>query len=84
MSWTTWLVAVTVAILYLILARVRAWYRLRYIKGPFWAAFSKWWMMRKTMGGQMHLDLARVCEQYGRSSKRLGDQAHLENALQRC
>jgi hypothetical protein len=65
LSWPICLIAGTVAILYLVISRIWVWYRLRHIKGPLWASFSKWWMMRKTMGGQMHLELAHVCDQYG-------------------
>lgn len=53
-------------IAYLILQRIRAWYRLRHIKGPFWAAFSDFWIIRNTGGGRMYLELAEVCDQYGK------------------
>ncbi|RXG49750.1 hypothetical protein VDGE_00407 [Verticillium dahliae] len=43
----------------------RAWYRLRHIPGPRWAAFSKWWMLRNTLSGKMHLALKRACDEYG-------------------
>ncbi|EEY14690.1 benzoate 4-monooxygenase cytochrome P450 [Verticillium alfalfae VaMs.102] len=42
-----------------------AWYRLRHIPGPRWAAFSKWWMLRNTLSGKMHLALKRACDEYG-------------------
>lgn len=45
--------------------RIYAWYRLRHIKGPFWAAFSRWWLVRHVSGGTMHLDLYEVNEKYG-------------------
>ncbi|PKS11176.1 hypothetical protein jhhlp_002937 [Lomentospora prolificans] len=45
--------------------RIYAWYRLRHIKGPFWAAFSRWWLVRHVSGGTMHTDLYEVNEKYG-------------------
>lgn len=53
-------------IAYLILQRIRIWYRLRHVKGPFWAVFSDFWIIRNTGGGRMYLDLAEVCDQYGK------------------
>lgn len=46
----------------------RSWNRLRHIPGPPGAAFSKWWMLRNTLGGQMHLALKRACDDYGESA----------------
>lgn len=43
-------------------------YRLRHIKEPPSASFSKWWMIRHVSGGTMHLDLAEGCEKYGLST----------------
>jgi hypothetical protein len=48
-----------------IVVNVRSWLRLRHIPGPWFAAFSKLWMLRKTSGGRFHLDLAEACEKYG-------------------
>lgn len=45
--------------------RLRAWHRLRHFKGPFWAAFSRWWMLRHVGGTRMHLDLREVHDKYG-------------------
>lgn len=39
--------------------------RLRQIPGPRIAGFSKWWMLRNTLGGSMHLALKEACETYG-------------------
>jgi hypothetical protein len=30
---------------------IRTWYRLRHFKGPLWAAFSKWWLVRHVVRG---------------------------------
>jgi len=48
-----------------LIRRLLAWHRLRQFKGPFWAAFSRWWMIRKVGGGRTHLDLREVNEKYG-------------------
>lgn len=39
--------------------------RLRQIPGPRSAGFSKWWMLRNTLGGNMHLALKEACTTYG-------------------
>jgi hypothetical protein len=45
---------------------ILTWYRLRHFKGPFWAAFSKWWLVRHVVGGStFHLDVYDVCKKYG-------------------
>jgi hypothetical protein len=45
---------------------IQTWYRLRHFKGPFWAAFSKWWLVRHVVGGgTFHLDVYDVCRRYG-------------------
>lgn len=46
----------------------RSWNRLRHIPGPLGAAFTKWWMLRNTLGGQMHLALKRACDDYGEAA----------------
>lgn len=42
------------------------WRRLRHIPGPKLAGLSKWWMLRNTLGGSMHLALETACETYGK------------------
>lgn len=41
------------------------WRRLRHIPGPRSAGFNKWWMLRNTLGGNMHLALKGACEIHG-------------------
>ena len=53
--------------LYALAASVGTWRRLRHIPGPTGAAWSRWWLLRNTLGGEMYLALERVCEQYGES-----------------
>jgi hypothetical protein len=42
------------------------WRRLKYIPGPPSAGLSKWWMLRNTLGGSMHLALKAACDTYGK------------------
>lgn len=42
------------------------WRRLRHIPGPPSAGLSKWWMLRNTLGGNMHLALKAACDTYGK------------------
>jgi hypothetical protein len=44
---------------------IRVWYRLKHIKGPFSAAFSKFWLVRSHVKQTAYLDVADVCEKYG-------------------
>ena len=64
-SWTWALLAVVVV--YTVLSGTRSWLRLRHIPGPSFAGLSKFWLLRKAMGGRFHLDTAEVCEKYGPS-----------------
>jgi hypothetical protein len=42
-----------------------AWYRLRHFPGPLQAKLSKWWLIKHTNGGRMHMDFAEVNWKYG-------------------
>ncbi|ERS98938.1 hypothetical protein HMPREF1624_04131 [Sporothrix schenckii ATCC 58251] len=44
---------------------VKTWHRLRHIPGPRGAGFSKWWLLRNTLGGNLHLATKAACRQYG-------------------
>ena len=44
---------------------IRLWYRLRDFKGPFFAAFSKFWLLRTHIRQTAYLDVAAVCDKYG-------------------
>jgi hypothetical protein len=48
-----------------VLQTFHAWYRLRHIKGPFLASFSKLWLIRAVSSGNMHWEFAKVCQKYG-------------------
>ena len=38
---------------------------LAHIPGPFSASLSRWWLVKKTRGGQLHRDMIRQHEKYG-------------------
>lgn len=42
------------------------WRRLKHIPGPPSAGLSKWWMLRNTLGGSMHLALKAACDTHGK------------------
>jgi hypothetical protein len=42
-----------------------SWRRLNHVPGPPGAGWSKWWMLRNTLGGSMHVALERACNKYG-------------------
>jgi hypothetical protein len=44
---------------------VYAWYRLRHIKGPWHAGWSRLWLINSVASGNMHWKYAQVCEKYG-------------------
>ncbi|KAI9767075.1 MAG: hypothetical protein M1839_004632 [Geoglossum umbratile] len=56
---------ITCFIVSLLVERFLVYRRLRQFKGPRLAAFSKLWLMRCTLKGTMHLDVADVCSKYG-------------------
>ncbi len=43
----------------------RSWSRLRHVPGPKGAGWSKWWMLRNTLSGEMHLALKQACDDFG-------------------
>ncbi|KAF2008622.1 cytochrome P450 [Aaosphaeria arxii CBS 175.79] len=47
------------------------WYRLSHIPGPFWAAFSKGWMVRESLKGRQPAAIKDVTDRYG-SLARIG------------
>ena len=49
----------------LIAQSIYGWYRLRHIKGPFLAGFSKLWLIRTVSSGNMHWEFAKACQKYG-------------------
>ncbi|KAH7348871.1 pisatin demethylase [Rhexocercosporidium sp. MPI-PUGE-AT-0058] len=67
-------IASTLLILGLSLFVVRtllAWNRLRHVKGPRLAGFSKLWLIRAVSGGNMHMEFANANQRYG-SLARIG------------
>ncbi|OHE95151.1 cytochrome P450 [Colletotrichum orchidophilum] len=58
-------IAVSAFIAYNVVSITRQYLRLRHIKGPPSAGFSKWWLVRAVGGGRTHLDFYEACEKYG-------------------
>ncbi|KAK3367701.1 pisatin demethylase [Podospora didyma] len=52
-------------ITWLVVSNIRQWLRLRHFPGPPIAGFSKWWLLRHELGGNMISDLADVTNKYG-------------------
>ena len=42
-----------------------SYWRLRHIPGPFLASFSKLWLLKWVIRGELHIGLLKACEQYG-------------------
>ncbi|KAK1447260.1 cytochrome P450 [Colletotrichum melonis] len=59
-------IAVSAFIAYSVVSIARQYLRLRHIKGPPSAGFSKWWLVRAVGGGRTHLDFYEACEKYVR------------------
>ncbi|OJJ60268.1 hypothetical protein ASPSYDRAFT_57695 [Aspergillus sydowii CBS 593.65] len=64
-SLTLWAWVATLPIALWFIQSLRSYLRLRQFPGPPVAAWSKLWMMRSTLHGRMHLDVAEACKQYG-------------------
>ncbi|CAK7203654.1 hypothetical protein SEUCBS139899_006392 [Sporothrix eucalyptigena] len=54
-----------VLLAYITASTIASWHRLRHIPGPPGTGFSKWWMLRNTLGGNMHLATKAACREYG-------------------
>ncbi|KAG5978910.1 hypothetical protein E4U54_007002 [Claviceps lovelessii] len=59
------LLAIPPVAAWLAISFYRQYKRLSHIPGPRSAGFSKWWFVRATLSGRVHLDLYQVCEKYG-------------------
>jgi hypothetical protein len=55
----------TVAAIAYLTQVVWAWHRLSHIPGPFWAGFSKWWMVRESLKGRQPTAIKEVTDKYG-------------------
>ena len=44
---------------------LRTWYRLSHVPGPFWAGFSKAWMVRQSLKGTQPYAIQAANEKYG-------------------
>jgi hypothetical protein len=41
------------------------WYRLSHVPGPFWAAFSKYWMVKESLKGRQPTAIKEANDRYG-------------------
>lgn len=48
-----------------VIRRALAWNRLRHIPGPWPAGFTRLWLLRSVLGGDIHLDTVKLCDKYG-------------------
>ena len=59
------------------------WYRLSHIPGPFWAGFSKYWMLRESLNGRQPTSIREVTDKYGSyQPPEIRHSAHLAFLLQ--
>jgi hypothetical protein len=64
--WQLFAVVILAVAAYVSVSGVLQWQRLKHIPGPSGVAWSKWWMLRNTLGGNMHLALEGASETYGK------------------
>lgn len=55
---TLLLVSLTARTLYI-------WNRLRHVPGPFSTGFSKWWLLKRTLNGTIHMETAQATFDHG-------------------
>merc|ERR1712000_84614 len=55
----------TFAIAVFLADRLRSWYRLSHVPGPFWAAFSKHWLVRHSLKGRQPYAIQEANEKFG-------------------
>ncbi|CAK7269790.1 hypothetical protein SEPCBS57363_003778 [Sporothrix epigloea] len=66
MAWTlTGLLLALVLLAYTAASTIKSWHRLRHIPGPPGVGYSKWWLLRNTLGGHLHLATKAACKEYG-------------------
>lgn len=60
--------AVLVLLVYFTSTTVRAFYRLRHIPGAASAGFSKWWFLKVTVEGRIHIRMHEASDRYGKQT----------------
>ncbi|KAF9872377.1 cytochrome P450 [Colletotrichum karsti] len=58
-------IALSLLVLYVVASTIRQYARLRHVRGPPSAGFSKWWLVRTVYGGRQHLDFYEAFLKYG-------------------
>jgi hypothetical protein len=49
-----------------------SYWHLRHVPGPFLASFSKIWLVKWFIRGELHVGVLQACEQYGRTHPQSG------------
>ncbi|EXF77928.1 cytochrome P450 [Colletotrichum fioriniae PJ7] len=57
--------AVSIIVLYGIASIARQYARLKHIRGPSVAGFTKWWLVRALRSGRVHLEFYKAYQKYG-------------------
>ncbi|KAL4877399.1 cytochrome P450 [Aspergillus karnatakaensis] len=65
MAGCTFATAIAILLAVWLILSIRSYLRLRRFPGPWVGSVSKLWMMRSTLDGRMHLDVAEACKKYG-------------------
>ncbi|KEY70331.1 hypothetical protein S7711_06807 [Stachybotrys chartarum IBT 7711] len=60
-----WLAVASLAGAYLAVSPIVSWYRLRHIRGPWTAAWSSLWLLKRTSNSTLFEELGDACDQYG-------------------
>ncbi|UQC82541.1 cytochrome P450 [Colletotrichum lupini] len=58
--------AVSIIVLYSIASIARQYARLKHIRGPSSAVFTKWWLVRALRSGRVHLEFYEAYQKYGK------------------
>lgn len=64
-AWIT-AILIVVSTIYFSVATYSVWRRLRHIPGPPGTGLSRWWMLRNTLQGNLHLATKEACKKYGK------------------
>ena len=65
------IILIIVFVVWLGVSSFVSWYRLRAFPGPLVAAISKLWIVKGILHKDLHLELKRVCDEYGMVELRL-------------
>lgn len=58
-------ILLSLLILFLTARTLYIWNRLRHVPGPSSAGFSKWWLLKRTLNGTIHMETALATFDHG-------------------